>query len=84
MTVAVSLWWVAGWVLGVVVVIVASTLLIMANMLARRIRIQADEITGILDRTRENTNPMYDITQTNQLLDRITRGLAAVRQGRGS
>ena len=81
MSLAVSLWWVAGWVLGVVVVIVASTLLIMANMLARRIRIQADEITAILDRTRENTNPMFDIVKSNQALDRITRGLAAVRGG---
>ena len=77
---AVSSWWFGGWILGIVVVIVASVLLILANMLARRIRIQAEHITEILDSTRENTNPMFDIVKTNQALDRITRGLAAIRE----
>ncbi|MDP8942951.1 MAG: hypothetical protein M3N16_02345 [Actinomycetota bacterium] len=77
---AVSSWWFGGWILGIVVVIVASVLLIIANMLARRIRIQAEHITEILDSTRENTNPMFDIVKTNQALDRITRGLTAVRE----
>ena len=79
---AVSSWWFGGWILGIVVVIVASILLIMANLLARRIRMQADEITRILDRTRENTNPMFDIVKANVALDRIARGLAGVREGR--
>ena len=78
--VAVSSWWFGGWILGIVVVIVASVLLILANMLARRIRIQAEHITEILDSTRENTNPMFDIVKTNQALDRITRGLATIRE----
>ena len=77
---AVSSWWFGGWILGIVVVIVASILLILANMLARRIRIQAEHITEILDSTRENTNPMFDIVKANQALDRITRGLAAIRE----
>ena len=77
---AVSSWWFGGWILGIVVVIVASILLILANMLARRIRIQAEHITEILDSTRENTNPMFDIVKTNQALDRITRGLATIRE----
>ena len=81
---AASWWWFGGWILGVVVVIVAATLLIMAIVQARRIIRQADEITAILDRTRENTNPMFDITKTNRALDRITRGLATVRGGGGS
>ena len=80
---AVSSWWFGGWILGIVVVIVASILLIIANMLARRIRIQAEHITEILDATRENTNPMFDIVKTNMALDRITRGLGTIRE-RGS
>ena len=78
--VAVSSWWFGGWILGIVVVIVASVLLILANMLARRIRIQAEHITEILASPRENTNPMFDIVKTNQALDRITRGLATIRE----
>ena len=82
MTAGVSAWWFGGWILGVVVVIVAATLLIMAIVQARRIVRQADEITAILDATRENTNPMFEIVKTNHAIERITRGLAGLREGR--
>jgi hypothetical protein len=80
---ALSSWWVVGWVIGAAVVVVAASLLLAIIGLARRITGQAREITTALDGAREHTTPLFDVTRTNLAIDQITRGLRSVREGPG-
>ena len=73
-------WWI-GWGVALVVILIAATLLLTIIALGRRIVRQADEITAAIDGGRENTTPLFDVTRTNSAIDRITRGLRAVRTG---
>ncbi len=83
MTLAISTtgWWVIGWLLGALVVVIAAALLVTIIALGRRIVRQAEDIVRALDGTRENTNGLWDVTRINLALDQITRRLAAVREG---
>lgn len=81
MILAISAGWWIGWGVGLVVVLIAATLLLVIIALARRIAGQADEITKALDGARANTDAMYGLTDTNMALDRIARGLCAARGG---
>jgi hypothetical protein len=81
MTLAISIWWIVGWALGAVVVLIAALLLLAIIALGRRIVRQADEITVALDGARENTTPLFDVRRTNLAVDRVTRGLARARGG---
>jgi hypothetical protein len=81
MVVALSTWWVVGWIVGGAVVVVAAVLLLAIIALGRRIARQADDITRALDGAREHTAPLFDLTATNLSIDQITRGLRAVREG---
>jgi hypothetical protein len=80
---ALSTWWVVGWVIGVVVVLIAATLLLTIIGLGRRIVRQADEITASLDSTRRNTDPLWGVKQININIDRINKGLVAARKALG-
>ena len=80
MVLAVS-WWLVGWVIAAVVVVIAAALLLAVIALGRRIVRQADDITTALDGAREHTLPLYEVKRTNLALDRVTRGLAAAREG---
>jgi hypothetical protein len=82
-TVAISQWWIVGWVGGVVVVALVAALVLSITALAKRIAGQASEITAALDGARENTAPLFAVKQTNSAVDRIARGLRAVRTGGG-
>ena len=73
--------WIIGWVLGVVVVLVAAGLLLAIIALGRRITRQAQDITKALDGARANTDALFDVSRTNLAIDRITRGLRGVRTG---
>jgi ABC-type multidrug transport system fused ATPase/permease subunit len=73
-------WWIE-WTVALVVILIAAALLLAIITLGRRIVRQADDITGALDGARENTAVLFDVTQTNSAIDRITRGLRAVRTG---
>ena len=84
MTLALSSWWYVGWGIGVAVVLVAALLLLAIIGVGRRIARQAGEITGALDGARENTTPLFEVTRTNLAIDRITRYLRVVREGRGA
>jgi hypothetical protein len=66
---------------ALVVILIAATLLLTIIALGRRIVRQADDITAAIDGARENTTPLFDVTATNSAIDRITRGLRAVRTG---
>jgi hypothetical protein len=80
MRLALSGWWIFGWVVGAVVVVIAATLLLVIIALATRIARQADEITAAIDGARANTEPLYEVKRTNIAVDRITRGLRAARE----
>jgi DNA-binding FrmR family transcriptional regulator len=73
--------WYIGWGLGALVVVVAAALLLIIIVLARRIAGQADAITEALDGARQNTTGLFDVASANHAIDRITRGLRAVRTG---
>jgi len=81
MTLALSTWWVVGWIVGVAVVALAAVLLLLIIALGRRISVQADAITEAIDGSRANTDALWDVRTTNHALDRITRGLETVRRG---
>jgi hypothetical protein len=78
--VGLSMWWYVGWVLGLVVVAVAASLLIVAIALGRRIVGQANDITRALEGTQRHTDPLWEVRRTNHELDRVTRGLAGARE----
>lgn len=71
-------WWIVGWVAGGAVVAVAAGLLVVIVVLARRVVRQADEIVVALDGARANTEPLVDVADVNEALDRIACGLAAL------
>ncbi len=73
--------WVIGWIIGVLVVVIAAAALLTIIALGSRVARQADEITAALDGARANTDALFDVTRTNLAIDRITRGLRAVRTG---
>ena len=81
MVIALSTWWIVGWVGGVVVVALVAALVLIIAALARQVTRQADEITAALDGTRANTEALFAVKQTNTAIDRITRGLRRVRTG---
>lgn len=82
MAVALSVWWIVGWAIAVAVIVLAASLLLAIIGLGRRIVGQADSVTDALDGAREHTLPLYEVTQTNLAVDRIERGLRAVRESR--
>ncbi len=72
--------WYVGWAIGLVVVLLAAGLLLTIIFVGRRITGQAVNITQALDGARVNTDPLWDVRNTNHAIDRITRGLAAARK----
>jgi hypothetical protein len=80
-TLAMSGWWIVGWVGGVLVVAVVAVLVLGITALAQRITTQAEDITSALDGARANTSPLFEVKGTNIAVDRITRGLRRIRTG---
>ena len=72
-------WWILGFAVAGVVVLVAATLLITIILLARRIANQAAAITLALDGAMRNTNPLFDLASMNHALESISRGVAKLR-----
>ena len=68
-------WWIVGYAVAGAVVLIAASLLIAINLLARRIVTQAAEITRALDGAMRNTEPLFDVAMVNHALESITRGL---------
>jgi hypothetical protein len=73
--------WYVGWAVGALVVVIAATLIVTIILLGRKIVSQADDITAALDGTRKNTAPLFEVKRTNLAIDRVARGLRAVRTG---
>jgi hypothetical protein len=80
---AVQIAWIVGWTVGGLVVVIAAVLLLLIIGLGQRIVGQAKEITAALDRARQHTTPMFELTKTNLAVDRTTRGLARAREEQG-
>jgi len=68
-------WWILGYSIGAVVVLIAASLLIAINVLARRIVHQTAEITIALDGAMRNTNPLFDVGMINHGIESVARGL---------
>jgi hypothetical protein len=68
-------WWILGYSIGAAVVLVAATLLIVINLLARRIVRQTAEITLALDGAMRNTTSLFDLGMINHGLESLTRGV---------
>ena len=84
MSVALSQWWIVGWVGGVVVIALVAALVLAITAVAHRITAQAEDITKALDGARANTEPLFAVKMTNSAVDRITRGLRIARTGSDS
>lgn len=81
MSLAISGWWIVGWVVGFGGAVVAAALLVAIIALGRRISSQAEDIRSAIEGARENTAPLFDLARVNLALDRIGRGLRDVREG---
>lgn len=57
--------WYVGYVIAAVLITVVVILVAIILGLARRIGVQADVITGDLDRARINTLPLWDVDKVN-------------------
>jgi hypothetical protein len=68
-------WWILGYAVGGTVVLIAATLLIVINLLARRIVGQTAEITLVLDGAVRNTDPLFDLGMVNHSLESLARGI---------
>lgn len=72
-----------GWYIGFVIALVVITVVvILAGMilgLARRIGVQAEQITSALDDGRVNTLPLWEVDKVNEELRLIIRDAEAAR-----
>lgn len=72
-----------GWYVGFVIALVVITVVvILAGMilgLARRIGVQAEQITSALDDGRVNTLPLWEVDKVNEELRLIIRDAEAAR-----
>jgi hypothetical protein len=80
MPAAVSTWWMVGWVVGAVVVLLVAVLILTITALARKVDGVAQQLVGDLDSIARTTRPLQDVGATNIAVRTITRCL---RQARG-
>lgn len=80
MTLALSGWWIFGWVVAAAIIVVAALLLLAAIMLTRAIVGQMESVTEALDGTQANTEALWEVKGTNLVAARIVRGLATARK----
>jgi hypothetical protein len=78
MAVALTGWYV-GYVIASVVIAIVVILVAIILALARRIGVQADQITTALDEARINTLPLWDVDKINGSVRSITRSAREAR-----
>ena len=71
--------WYVGYVIASVVIAIVVILVAIILSLARRIAIQADQITTALDEARINTLPLWDVDKVNGSVRSITRSAQQAR-----
>lgn len=75
-------WW-AGLIIGLVVVVVVVVVVSVLLVLASRINAQVRAAIGELEATRPTTQPLGELSRTNNTLQSILRGARAARQALG-
>jgi hypothetical protein len=81
MSIALSSWWMVGWVVGAVVVLLVAILLITITALARKVDGTAQQLVGDLDSIAQKTRPLQAVGATNVAVQTITRCLRIARGG---
>lgn len=71
--------WYVGYVITSIVIAIVVILVAIILSLARRIGIQADQITTALDEARINTLPLWDVDKINGGVRSITRSAQEAR-----
>jgi Kef-type K+ transport system membrane component KefB len=75
-------WW-TGLIIGLVVVVVVVVLVSVLLVLAARINAHVRAAIRELEATRPNTQPLGELSRTNDTLQRILRGARTARQALG-
>ena len=75
--------WTTGWAAGAGVVVVAAGLLLELTRRGNRIAAQAREVTESLERARDRTAPLFELSETAATVDRSTRLLRSLRETGG-
>lgn len=84
MSLALSTWWMVGWVVGAVVILLVAILLLTITALARRIGGVATDLVTDLDSIAGKTGPLQNVAATNTAVRTITRCLQIARGGHPS
>lgn len=71
--------WYVGYVIAAVVITIVVVLVAIILSLARRIGVQADQITTALDEARINTLPLWDVDKINGSVRSITKSAQEAR-----
>ena len=71
--------WYVGYVIAAVVIAIVVILVAIILALARRIGVQADQITSALDEARVNTLALWDVDKINGSVRSITRSAQEAR-----
>jgi heme exporter protein D len=71
--------WYVGYVITAVVITIVVILVAIILSLARRIGVQADQITSALDEARINTLPLWDVDKINGGVRSITKSAQEAR-----
>ncbi|MDQ6837432.1 MAG: hypothetical protein M3137_03590 [Actinomycetota bacterium] len=79
-TVAVLTGWYVGFIITTVIVLIVVILVAIILRLARKIGIQARDVTLALDDCRANTMALWDVQQVNSGVKDINRSAAAARE----
>lgn len=75
-------WW-AGLIIGFVIVAAVVVVVGAILMLASQIRDEAVQAVGLLEVTRDATQPLHELRRTNELLQGILSGAATARKALG-
>ncbi len=81
MGLALSSWWMVGWVVGAVVIALVAVLLLAIIALARKTNGTAKHLVTDLASIAEKTRPLQDVATANQAVRTITRCLRKARGG---
>ena len=72
--------WMIGYVVGGVIVLLVVVLLLLMIRGAARAAVKAESIVAALESGRDNTEPLWAVSDVNNAIERITVGAAAVRE----
>ena len=75
-------WW-AGLIIGLVVVVVVVVVVSVLLVLASRINAQVRAAARELEATRTTTQPLVELSRTNETLQSILRGARSAREALG-